>query len=460
MAQMINKKYFTSDVIGWDKNTEEDFDIIIKPDSGKQISTVMTMYIPNNFVGGFEGFSGNIIFDKNFIFERKGHDGNMLYMFRDATKFNQDLSHWDLSKSVMLDGFFEGAREFDNNGKQFVLDLRKYTENDLYIDYKFQDMFKGTKLKDLKVINNADKNMDGSVIFNGMNSIENLEFNGLKNVSIDWLSDKYGIIDVDGKKEIENVGSYKFEDGKSYKVYLKNSKYDEKASEEAKKKAEEEKKKKEEAEAKKKAEEEAKKKAEDEKNGKSDSNKAEFNIKFDDVKEGKYYTEAVYYVAKNGIMKGTGDNKFSPKKPIRKGQLVTMLFRLSKDPDPSIKNTSTDVKSGKYYEKPLLWASTKDICKMDNKNRFYPNEELDRESFVVIMYNYAKYEDYGLDNKADLSKYSDLSQVKNKEAMEWAVGNGIIKGTGADVLSPNKKTNRAQMATVFMRFMQKFVDKK
>ncbi len=178
MAQMINKKYFTSSVIGWDKNTVENFDIIIKPDSGKQISTVMTMYIPNNFVGGFEGFSGNIIFDKNFIFERKGHDGNMLYTFRDATKFNQDLSHWDFSKPVMLDGFFEGAREFDNKGKQFVLDLKKYTENDLYVDYKFQDMFKGTKIKDLKVINNADKNMDGSYIFNGMNSVENLEFNG------------------------------------------------------------------------------------------------------------------------------------------------------------------------------------------------------------------------------------------------------------------------------------------
>ena len=57
---------------------------------------------------------------------------------------------------------------------------------------------------------------------------------------------------------------------------------------------------------------------------------------------------------------------------------------------------------------------------------------------------------------ADLSVYTDAGTVSGfaSDAMSWAVGNGLINGTSATILSPKGTATRAQVATILMRFAQ------
>ena len=76
-----------------------------------------------------------------------------------------------------------------------------------------------------------------------------------------------------------------------------------------------------------------------------------------------------------------------------------------------------------------------------------------------MMYRYAKYMEYDVSKIADLSTFTDGNKVSNfaKEAMEWAVGTGIISGKNeGTVLDPQGNATRAECATIIMRFMETY----
>ena len=51
-------------------------------------------------------------------------------------------------------------------------------------------------------------------------------------------------------------------------------------------------------------------------------------LPFTDVEKGSYYEEAVRWAYENGITTGTSKTKFSPDKPVTRGQMVVFLQRL------------------------------------------------------------------------------------------------------------------------------------
>ena len=77
-----------------------------------------------------------------------------------------------------------------------------------------------------------------------------------------------------------------------------------------------------------------------------------------------------------------------------------------------------------------------------------------------MLYRYAKSKGCDVDEKAKLDGvYDDADDISAyaKEAMEWAVGAGIIKGKdGQNILAPQGNTNRAETATLISRFFQKY----
>ena len=65
---------------------------------------------------------------------------------------------------------------------------------------------------------------------------------------------------------------------------------------------------------------------------------------------------------------------------------------------------------------------------------------------------------YDTSMRADFSKFSDASKVSGfaDEAMQWAVGNGIISGKdNGTILDPQGDATRAECATIIMRFIEK-----
>ena len=75
------------------------------------------------------------------------------------------------------------------------------------------------------------------------------------------------------------------------------------------------------------------------------------------------------------------------------------------------------------------------------------------------MYRYAEYKGYDTGMKADFSKFIDADRVNDfaDEAMQWAVGTGIITGKyNGTMLDPQGNASRVECAVIMTRFMEMY----
>ena len=187
--------------------------------------------------------------------------------------------------------------------------------------------------------------------------------------------------------------------------------------------------------------------------------------RFTDVNRDSWYHEGVDYALNAGIMQGTSETTFSPTKTLTRGQVVTILYRLAGEPEVTASNPFTDVKEGKFYYEAVLWAVEKGITSGKSATRFDPNGSVTREQLATFIYRYAKDAGFDVSAKADLSSFPDVDDLGKYavEPMQWAVGVGLIGGVasgGVDYIKPKNNTTRAQVATILMRFDAMEVDNK
>ena len=108
---------------------------------------------------------------------------------------------------------------------------------------------------------------------------------------------------------------------------------------------------------------------------------------FTDVKEGKYYYDAVMWAVENGITSGAGDGKFGVGQPCTREQVVTFLWKAAGSPAPkTTHNPFKDVKAGKYYEKPVLWAVENGITSGMSADTFGVGQPCTRAQVVTFLY--------------------------------------------------------------------------
>ena len=177
---------------------------------------------------------------------------------------------------------------------------------------------------------------------------------------------------------------------------------------------------------------------------------------FLDVAEDAWYADAVAYVYDNGLMSGTSTTLFSPNATTTRGMIVTMLYRLEGEPRISSGSAFDDVDAGMYYADAVAWASQNDIVTGYDEATFGPNNAITREQMAAILYRYAQYKGYRTTADADLSGYVDADSVSSYAlaSLQWANAAGLVSGTSSNTLTPDGSATRAQVATIFMRFME------
>ena len=168
------------------------------------------------------------------------------------------------------------------------------------------------------------------------------------------------------------------------------------------------------------------------------------NLPFTDVTSGSWYYDGVKYVCDNGLMNGTSANEFNPNANTTRSMIVTILARMEGV------NTSG---GATWYARGREWAmgaGVSDGTNMDGK--------ITREQLAAMLYRYAKLKGYDVSASADISGYTDASSVSSwaTDAMRWAVSAGLINGRTATTLAPQGNATRAEVASILMRFMQKY----
>ena len=175
---------------------------------------------------------------------------------------------------------------------------------------------------------------------------------------------------------------------------------------------------------------------------------------FTDVSADFWAHDAIDYVVSNSMFKGTTSTTFSPGTVMTRGMIVTVLYRLDGSPDVSgIENPFSDLEDNAYHD-AILWGSENRISNGYADGTFRANDTLTREQLAVFLHRFANYKGYDTNVYSDIGGFSDARDVGEfaRESMCWAVGEGITNGTSSTTLSPKLGANRAQVATMLMRF--------
>ncbi len=181
----------------------------------------------------------------------------------------------------------------------------------------------------------------------------------------------------------------------------------------------------------------------------------EENGVFSDVASDSWYAGAVQYVYDKGIMNGTSTTTFSPESSTTRAMIVTMLHRMEDEP-PAQASRFADVPNDQYYTNAVAWASDNGIVTGYNDTAFGPSDNITREQLATILFRYADYKKYNVEQSADLSGFTDAARISSyaKAAMQWANATGLITGVTSDTIIPQGNATRAQVATILMRFCE------
>lgn len=181
--------------------------------------------------------------------------------------------------------------------------------------------------------------------------------------------------------------------------------------------------------------------------------------RFVDVKLGSWYYNSIVYAVSNGLMNGVGDSKFEPEEGMTRAMLVTVLWRYEGSPKQR-PSTFSDVRRGQWYSEAVSWAAKNGIVTGVGDNKFEPDTQITREQIATILYRYAQKKRADTSARGSLSAFPDNGKVNGwaKTALQWCVGEGLIGGTnenGRVYLDPQGTATRAQVATILMRYIEK-----
>ncbi len=173
---------------------------------------------------------------------------------------------------------------------------------------------------------------------------------------------------------------------------------------------------------------------------------------FTDVKASDWFYADVQYVSENGLMAGVNEMTFAPYTALTRGMLVTILYRMEGQPATRYHGMFSDVPDYQWYTDAVEWAAKEGIVTGYNSGAFGPMDPVTREQLAAILYRYAGSQG----NRASLGGYADHSSISGyaQPAMEWAVAQGLLNGSGGQLM-PKAGATRAEVAAIIHRFMER-----
>ena len=176
-------------------------------------------------------------------------------------------------------------------------------------------------------------------------------------------------------------------------------------------------------------------------------------LPFTDVPAGQWYYDDVRFVVENGLFQGVSDTLFRPAGTMQRGMTTTVLHRLAGEPPTAYSPVFTDIPSGQWYTQGTIWCAQMGIVNGVGDGRFAPAQVVTRQQIAVMLYNYAVKTGQIIGQRGDLTAFSDAGSVAvwARDAVSWAVGVGILNGSGGK-LFPEDGAQRAQVAAMLHRF--------
>ena len=173
-----------------------------------------------------------------------------------------------------------------------------------------------------------------------------------------------------------------------------------------------------------------------------------------DLEKEAWYRAGIVYVLHQGLMNGVGnegEHIFDPDGKVTRAMVVTILYRAAGSPNAKgLALPFEDVETGSWYTSAVAWAADQGIVLGVSDTEFDPHSPITREQLAAVLYRYAG-EPAALGNLTAYIDAKDVSQYA-LSALKWAIGEKIVTGID-NRLAPQETATRAQIATVFFRYL-------
>ena len=181
-------------------------------------------------------------------------------------------------------------------------------------------------------------------------------------------------------------------------------------------------------------------------------------VNFTDVKSGKFYSQAVAWAVKRGVTSGVSASIFGVNQSATRAQVISMIYRSFGSPKVSVANPFSDVRSNAYYRDAVLWAVKNGVTSGTSKTTFSPGKTCTRAEVVTFLRNAYK---GSITAEAGSEAFSDVSN-KNYyyHPVLWALHYQITSGTSKTTFSPGSVCTRAQVVTFIYKADKAYQDYK
>ena len=175
---------------------------------------------------------------------------------------------------------------------------------------------------------------------------------------------------------------------------------------------------------------------------------------FKDLNKNADYYTAVEWAVENGYMSGMSASVFSPNTTLTRAQFATLMASFD-GADLSVyagKKVFSDVKTNAWFAKTVAWAYENGIMNGTGNNKFSPNTVITREQIAMLVQNYVNYKGIYLEKVTPETRMMDKGSKRPsswaKESVIYAYKCDYMQLDENNCFRPKDKVTRADAAVV------------
>lgn len=168
---------------------------------------------------------------------------------------------------------------------------------------------------------------------------------------------------------------------------------------------------------------------------------------FTDVPASARYGPALDWARAEGVVTAYADGTFRPKKPVKRSQIVTMLWHAEGDPGGSPAHGFSDVPAGASYGPALNWARAHGVVGGYPDGTFRPRNTVTRAQVVMMLWHAA-----GDPPGSPAHGFADVGPTAwYRRGLDWAVAQGLVTPFPGNTFRPDREVTRSQVVTMLYR---------
>lgn len=179
--------------------------------------------------------------------------------------------------------------------------------------------------------------------------------------------------------------------------------------------------------------------------------------RFTDVGENHWAYSVIKEAVDAGYFAGVSDTEFAPEAVLTRAMLVSIMARAAGvDLDDSQATEFDDVPAGTWYTGAVAWAAKNGVVYGNGKGSFAPNRPATRQETAAIFYRFLKLMGKTLEQKEEEKSFTDKADIADwaKDSVKVMQMAGVLSGYPDDTFRPLNYLTRAEAASLLVRFMK------